>query len=187
MEADILLWIQDNVRTDWLTPIVKSITYLGNGGIIWILLAVAFLFFEKYRRVGYMCATALVTDLLSVNLILKTFIRRARPYEMIEGLTNLIGEQSDFSFPSGHTAASFAVATVLLLRCPKKISIPGLILAILISLSRLYVGVHYPTDILGGVVVGILCGLVGVYYYEWGEKAFSKEKKEAQKKEETKK
>ena len=181
MEADILLWIQDNVRADWLTPIVECITYLGNGGIVWILLAVAFLFFEKYRRVGYMCITALVTHLLSVNLILKTLIHRVRPYEMIEGLTNLIGEQSDYSFPSGHTAASFAVAAVLLLRCPKKISSPGLILAILISLSRLYVGVHYPTDILGGVVIGILCGLVGVYYYEWGEKAFSKEKKETKK------
>ena len=176
MEAEILLWIQNCVRADWLTPLVKCITYLGNAGFIWILLSLMLLLIPRQRRLGCMCASALVFDLLSVNLLVKNLFARTRPYEVIEGLTNLIGKQSDFSFPSGHTAASFAVATVLVMRAPKKLSIPAAVLAVIISLSRLYVGVHYPTDVLGGVFIGILCGVAAVFFVEWREKKIAKKR-----------
>ena len=176
MEANILLWIQENVRADWLTPIVKCITYLGNGGIFWILLTLLFLCMPKYRKTGATCATALIFDLLSVNMLIKNLVARPRPYTKIEGLVHIIGDQSDFSFPSGHTAASFAAVTVLLMCAPKKISIPMTVLAVLISLSRLYVGVHYPTDILGGVVIGVICGVAAVYFVKWIWKKFEKKK-----------
>ena len=86
---------------------------------------------------------------------------------MIPGLTSLIGVQGDFSFPSGHTGSSFAAAVVLFYRMPKKYGIPALVLAVLISLSRVYVGVHYPTDILAGALIGAgiaatLCKLVEI-------------------------
>lgn len=162
MEANILLWVQENLRFDWLTPIVKFITTLGNAGILWIILSALFLILPKTRKVGIMTSLSLILDLLSVNILIKRIVARTRPYEVIEGLTSLIGPQSDFSFPSGHTAASFAFATVILLTMPKKFSIPTLILAFLIALSRIYLGVHYPTDILGGIVIGVLCGIIAV-------------------------
>lgn len=166
MEAVFLLWIQENIRTEWLTPIVKGITYLGEAGWFWIALTALLLCLPKTRKIGVCMALALIFDLISVNLIFKNLFMRTRPYEVIDGLTRLVGEQSDFSFPSGHTAASFAASTVLLLRAPKKLSVPMFVIAILISLSRLYVGVHYPTDILGGAIIGALCALGAVITVE---------------------
>ncbi len=163
MEANILLWVQENLRSDTLTPIVKFITSLGNAGILWIIFSALFLCFRKTRKIGFMTSLSLILDLLSVNVLIKNLAARTRPYEVIEGLTSLIGPQSDFSFPSGHTAASFAFATVILFTAPKKYSVPTLILAFLIALSRIYLGVHYPTDILGGIVIGAICGIASVY------------------------
>ena len=162
MEANILLWVQENLRCDTLTPIVKFITMLGNAGILWIILSALFLCFKSTRKIGVMTSLSLIFDLLSVNILIKNIVARTRPYEVIEGLTSVIGPQSDFSFPSGHTAASFAFATVILLTAPKKYSIPTLIVATLIALSRIYLGVHYPTDILGGIVIGVICGILAV-------------------------
>ncbi|MBE6679797.1 MAG: phosphatase PAP2 family protein [Ruminococcaceae bacterium] len=163
MEANILLWVQENMRSDFLTPIVKFITTLGNAGILWIILSALFLCFKKTRKIGLMTSLALIFDLLSVNVVIKNLVARTRPYEVIEGLTSLIGPQSDFSFPSGHTAASFAFATVILLTAPKKYSIPTLVMAFLIAFSRIYLGVHYPTDILGGIVIGALCSIASYF------------------------
>ena len=167
MEANILLWIQENLRADWLDPIMIGITYLGNAGIFWIALSILLLCLPRRRKLGLTCGASLIFDLLAVNLFIKKVVARVRPYEVIEGLTKIIGEQSDYSFPSGHTAASFAVATVLLMRAPKKLSVPMFVLACLISLSRLYVGVHYPTDILGGALIGALCGILAVYLIDF--------------------
>lgn len=106
-----------------------------------------------------MCAASLVGSVVVNNLFLKNVVARTRPYEVVEGLTRLIEKQSDYSFPSGHTAASFAAAVILFLQLPKKYGIPALILAVLISFSRLYLGVHYPTDVLAGAVSGTLIAL----------------------------
>ena len=178
MEANILLWIQNNLRAAWLDPIVKCITYLGEAGWIWIALSVVLICVKQYRKTGITCGTSLVLHLLVVNVAAKNLFRRTRPYEAIEGLTRIIAEQSDFSFPSGHTSASFAVAVVLLLRAPKKISIPAIVLAMLISLSRLYVGVHYPTDVLGGALTGTVCAFLAVWLVDTVE-AKCKAKKKA--------
>ena len=124
MEETILLWIQNNLRAEWLTPVVKGITYLGNAGILWIILSLVFLIFKKTRKTGICTSTALIFDLLSVNVLIKNLAARTRPYELIEELTILIEKQSDYSFPSGHTAASFAFVSVLWFTAPKKVSIP---------------------------------------------------------------
>ena len=99
-------------------------------------------------------------------LFLKNVVARTRPYEVVEGLTRLIEKQSDYSFPSGHTAASFAAAVILFLQLPKKYGIPALILAVLISFSRLYLGVHYATDVLAGAVSGTLIALAVHWIFE---------------------
>lgn len=170
MEAEILLWIQANLRAPWLDPIVKGITYLGEAGWFWIVLSLVLILTKTYRKTGIECGTSLILHLILVNGAAKNLFRRTRPYEVIDGLVNLVGKQSDFSFPSGHTAASFAVAVVLLMRAPKKISIPAMVLAVLISLSRLYVGVHYPTDVLGGAIIGTLCSFIAVWLVDAVEK-----------------
>lgn len=158
-DANVLLWIQDNLRNPVLTAFFKTITHLGDKGLIWILLTAFLLLFQKTKRIGILSGMALLGSLLINNVILKQLIARIRPYDVIPGLQLLIERQTDFSFPSGHAGSSFAAAVILYKELPKKYGIPALILAVLIAFSRLYVGVHYPTDIIGGAVTGILIAL----------------------------
>ena len=137
------------------------ITSLGNAGIIWIVLAVVLLILPKTRKTGIIVAAALLMDLVLCNLILKNLVARVRPYDVNTAIAILIKKPLDFSFPSGHTAASFAAMTALFLAKMKKAWIAALVLAVLIAFSRLYFYVHYPTDVLGGIVVGILSGIIG--------------------------
>lgn len=137
------------------------ITSLGNAGIIWIVLAVVLLILPKTRKTGIIVAAALLMDLILCNLILKNLVARVRPYDVNTAIAILIKKPLDFSFPSGHTAASFAAMTALFLAKMKKAWIAALVLAVLIAFSRLYFYVHYPTDVLGGAVVGILSGIIG--------------------------
>lgn len=162
MEPNILLWIQDNLRNDVLTPFFVVITSLGNAGILWILITARLLIPKKTRKVGILCVAALLFSFLIDNVLLKNLVARTRPYEVIEGLTYLVKKPVDYSFPSGHTGTSFATAVVLFLSFPKKYSFWFLVLAVLIGFSRLYVGVHYPTDVLAGAIIGTLIA-VGVY------------------------
>lgn len=152
----ILLWIQDNFRNDFLTPIFTFITHLGDYGQLWIVLTLLFLIFARTRKTGILMMFSLLGSLLVNNMILKNLVARVRPYEVVESLNRIIEAQADLSFPSGHTGSSFAAAVVILLMCPKKMGIPAMILAALIMFSRLYVGVHYPTDVIAGAVTGTL-------------------------------
>lgn len=156
LDGNILLWIQEYLRNPVLTEIFTRITHLGDLGQIWILLAGILLLFKKTRKTGIAVALALIFSLLITNILLKNIIARTRPYEVIEGLTILIPKQGDYSFPSGHTSASFAAACAIWKNVPKKYGIAALVLAGLIAFSRLYVGVHYPTDVLGGIVAGLV-------------------------------
>lgn len=154
-DGNILLWIQQYLRQSWLTPAMKFITALGDYGLIWIILTLILLIRQPTRKIGLQCTISLILTSLVVNIGIKPAVARIRPYEMIPGLTLLVRRAVDYSFPSGHSAASFAVAWVIFRNAPKKYGIPVLILAFLISLSRLYVGIHYPTDVLCGILIGI--------------------------------
>ncbi|MBR1422551.1 MAG: phosphatase PAP2 family protein [Ruminococcus sp.] len=164
-EGKILLWIQDNIRNDLLTPIVKGITYLGEAGWFWILLCVVFMAWKKYRPIGLTCSASLAISFV-INFILKLIVARTRPYEAIEGLTRLVGKQSDYSFPSGHTSASMAVSVVMLALLPRKYGVPAFVIGVLVSLSRLYVGVHYPTDVLCAAVIAVCVAICCIRFYK---------------------
>lgn len=160
MELRFLDFLQ-TIHTPLLDRILAFITSLGNAGIIWIVLAVVLQILPKTRKTGIIVAAALLMDLILCNLILKNLVARVRPYDVNTAIAILIKKPLDFSFPSGHTAASFAAMTALFLAKMKKAWIAALVLAVLIAFSRLYFYVHYPTDVLGGAVVGILSGIIG--------------------------
>ena len=155
LDGNILLFLQEYVRNPVLTPVMKVITTLGNGGAIWIALTILLLAIPKTRKIGCMSLIALLGTLLVNNMLLKNLVARTRPYEVIEGLTYIVRKPSDYSFPSGHAGCSFSTACIMYRRLPRRYGVPALILAILISVSRLYVGVHYPSDVLFGVISGI--------------------------------
>lgn len=159
LDGSVLLWIQENLRTEWLTPVMTVITRLGNLGFIWILLCITLLCFKKTRWAGAAGLLALVFSLALNNVFLKRAFARTRPYEVVEGLVLLTKKATDFSFPSGHTASSFAAATAIC--CTLKGSRArwlALAFAALMGFTRLYIGIHYPTDVICGALSGALCG-----------------------------
>ena len=163
-DLPILEWIQANLQSGFLDTVMPIITAFGNGGIFWIACAVLLMFLPKTRRIGFGMAFALTMGLVVCNIILKPGVARIRPYDLQEtlGVTIdlLIKRSHDFSFPSGHTIASFEACTVLMLG-NKKLGIPATLLAILIAFSRLYLYVHYPTDVITSIVLGTLFGIIG--------------------------
>lgn len=165
LDEQILLWIQENVRSDFLSPIMKGITYIGNGGAIMISACFILIVVPKTRKLGILGACALLANVLVNNLIIKNLVSRTRPYEVIKDLTLIIRKQNDYSFPSGHSSASFALSSVIYIETPRRIGIPTMVLATMIALSRLYVGVHYPTDVIGGMITGTLLGCLTCYVY----------------------
>ena len=171
-DSAILLWIQDSLRAGFLTPVMKVITHMGDKGIFWILLTLALLIVRKTRPTGVVCAASMVIGLIVTNLIIKNWVARIRPYELIQGLECIVAKADDFSFPSGHTTNSLACAWVLFRKAPRKWGVAALVLAILIALSRLYVGIHYPTDVLGGAVIGIGSACLALWLMPKLEKKF---------------
>lgn len=171
-DGKILLWIQDYLRFDDLTPWVIRLTKLGNKGLIWIAISVVLLFFKKTRRAGILSILALIGSLCLTNFFLKNYVARVRPYEVLDALHCLIDKESSWSFPSGHASAAFASAMAIYKSRPKRLGVPCLILAFAISWTRLYVGVHYPSDVIGGAVIGALIGLI--VFWLFGEKAYKK-------------
>ena len=164
-DLPVLDWIARHLWCPFLDKVMPVITALGNGGIFWILLAVALIIPKKTRRMGVGMGIALLMGLLFCNLTLKPLCHRIRPYDYqydVFGRTIplLIERPHDFSFPSGHTIASFEGAGVILLN-NKKWGIAALVLAILITFSRLYLYVHYPTDVLASVVLGFGFAFLG--------------------------
>jgi len=162
------------------------ITTLGDGGVFWIIIAVALMLFNKTRKAGFVMAVALLLNVLVTNAILKPMFDRPRPYHIdfiqwakdyiYPNLTHMPGDKS---FPSGHTSICVAGALGLFFglrpawlgsKKPRNWAWTGIVLAALVGVSRIYLGVHYTTDVLGGVLVGVLTGLAALYLIIWLEK-----------------
>ena len=160
IELSILDGIQ-TLHTPFLDKIMVFITRLGDAGIIWIVLSIVLLLIPKTRKSGAVMVVALVVDVLLCNIVLKNLVARTRPYDVNTGVHLLVAKLHDYSFPSGHTAASFASVTALYLAGEKKLWKFALVLACLIAISRLYLYVHYPTDVFGGILFGVISGYLG--------------------------
>ena len=162
-DLPILDWIQANLQSGFMDKFMPFITVFGDAGIFWMVISALMLVFPKTRKTGLGMAIAMMIGLLVCNVTLKPLVARIRPYDLQAelGVTiRLLCEaQHDFSFPSGHTIASFEAAVVMLKN--RKFGIPAMILAVLISFSRLYLYVHYPTDVIVSVILGTLFALIG--------------------------
>ena len=153
-----MLWIQENLR-GLLDPVVEGYTTLGNTGLMWIVLSLAMLCWKPTRKAGVAALAAMVLGLLCTNVVLKHLVARPRPWLDVAGLVPLIQEPDPNSFPPGHTCAAFAAASAWWRTLPRRwMRWTGLGLAGCMGLSRLYVGVHYPSDVIAGALVGLFCG-----------------------------
>ena len=163
-DLPVLDWIQANLQSAFMDKFMPFITIFGDAGIFWMIWAALLLIFPKTRKTGLGMAIAMVFGLIVCNMTLKPLVARIRPYDLQAelGITiQLLGERMhDFSFPSGHTIASFEAAVVML-KNSKKLGIPAMILAVLITFSRLYLYVHYPTDVIASIILGTLFALIG--------------------------
>ncbi len=181
-DLPILDWIQHNLHSGFMDWFMPFITMFGEAGIFWIACAALLLIIPKTRKTGLAMGIALLMGLIICNGILKNVCARPRPYDyQLDTLKNtwadflingklLVEGLSDYSFPSGHTIASFEAAGVLMIR-NKKLGIPALILACLIAFSRLYLYVHYPTDVIVSVILGTAFAFISNWLVNkfWGK------------------
>lgn len=159
-EFAVLDWIQANLRSPIMDLLMTAITTLGNHGLVWFILAGILLLTPKHRKAGVAVLAGLALEVACCNLVLKPLVGRIRPCDVNPAVQLLVARPDDFSFPSGHTGASFAAVSALYFS-RSRLWMPSLILAVLIAFSRLYLYVHYPTDILAGALLGIMTGWAG--------------------------
>ena len=167
----------------FFTPFFEFISLLGKGGIFLILLSMALMFFKRTRRFGTAMLLGVSIGAVFTNLFLKVVIARPRPYADEAGIYRqlwlTVGQnvESDYSFPSGHTTAAFDTMTPAFILGKRRVKIAAAAFALLMGLARIYLVVHFPSDVLGGVVVGIVAGCLGVLvaqklprrWYQWEE------------------
>lgn len=159
-ELAVLDWLQAHLRCDFLDAVMPWISRICDHGEIWILLAAVLLLLRKHRWTGMSLSFALILDLICCNIVLKPLVGRVRPFLVNTAVELLTAPPADASFPSGHTAASFA-AVFALRASGSPLWKPALVLAAGIAFSRLYLYVHWPTDVLGGILVGAAAGWAG--------------------------
>lgn len=152
-ESGILVWIEQNLRNPIMDPVMFFFSWINNAGLWAIAMVVLFLIWRKYRDVGITAMISLALEFFLINIVIKPWVQRIRPYDVNEAIHILVDTPTDYSFPSGHTGAAFAVAFVVLLCMSWKWGISIMAIASVIAFSRLYNGVHYPTDVLGAMVI----------------------------------
>ena len=163
LELQILLFIREYLTNPVLDFLMPKITFLADDGWFWIALAIICLIFPKTRKTGAVMGLALIMGLVVCNITLKPLVARIRPYDLMPSIQVLVDHLSDFSFPSGHTVASFEGAFAIFLTQKKRFGVPAIVLASVIAFSRLYLFVHYPTDVLVGVILGTAFGFIAKF------------------------
>lgn len=157
LDWTILHWIQNEMVCPALDFLMPKITMLGNGGAVWLLAAGGLVCTKKYRRQGLLLLAGLAAGVLVGNVALKNLVARPRPCWLDPSVHLLIALPTDYSFPSGHTLASAIGATVLT-ETDRRFGLIAIPLAVLIAFSRLYLYVHFPSDVLTAAVLGVFLG-----------------------------
>lgn len=157
----LLRWIRDTFQCGALDFLMPKITALGNGGAVWVVAAACMTISKKYRKFGIAMFAALAAGVLVGNVCLKHLIARPRPC-WLESIQLLIKNPTDYAFPSGHTLSS-VIGAFMLTAANRKFGLPAVLLAVLIGFSRLYLYVHFPSDVLASAVIGVLLGSITVY------------------------
>ena len=177
LDLSVFEWVQ-GIRNPILTVLMKVITTLGDEGILFIAIALVLLVTKKYRKIGFAMLASLGVMLICNNFVLKEIFARERPFNLFETFPekyaewggeaakyiypDMVKAPHSYSFPSGHTSSAFTFAMAITMVLKKKgIAIPAFIFAFLMGISRIYVGVHYPTDVIVGAVVGIIYAIIG--------------------------
>lgn len=188
LDGNLLIGIQQALNADWLTPVMKTITMFGEDGIFWICICALMLLFRRTRRLGIICSLSLLFTFIACNLCLKPLVDRIRPWVTFQMVNAMLPPPGDASFPSGHSANSMAPAWALFIatmpvkthsgrsydevRClgwrgegisPRmmhKFGIAAVVLAVLVGISRLYLGMHYPSDVICGLLLGMIIAVV---------------------------
>lgn len=159
LDFNLLYRIQDGMRCGFLDFLMPKITLFGNSGALWIIIAVALLFQKKYRKHGILLLAGLLIGAVVGNLILKNLFMRPRPCWLDPSVRLLISVPKDYAFPSGHTLSSVVAATILT-ATNRRFAWAAIPLAALISFSRLYLFVHFPSDVVAAVILGIAIGFL---------------------------
>ena len=160
-EGGMLLWLQETLRNPVTDAFFSAYTQLGNAGALWIVLSAVMLLHPKTRKAGFWALIAMLFGLLCTNVVLKHLVGRTRPWLVLEGLMPLVTEDDPNSFPSGHTCAAFACCvTWARFASGRGVKVLCVALAALMGVSRLYVGVHFPSDVLAGCAVGCFCAFL---------------------------
>lgn len=152
----ILFVINKYIQNKYLDKLMPVVTSMGNLGIVWIIMAAALILDKPYRSIGDVVILTLIISTIVGEGIVKHIVRRVRPCNEKSSLNMLISKPMSYSFPSGHTLSSFAAAEVLSMYFTEY-KLIFMIIAFLIALSRIYLYVHYPTDVIAGIILGILC------------------------------
>lgn len=161
IDFSVLDFIQEHVRCTLLDLIMPLITRFGDMGLFWLVLGSFLVMFRRSRKCGINIVMAITGGFVICNLLLKNLIQRSRPC-WLEPLSDmLIAVPSDYSFPSGHSMVSFAAATVIF-HYNKRAGIAALAFAVLIAVSRMYLYVHFPTDVICGSLIGAVMGIITV-------------------------
>ena len=153
IDTSILLSLQDSLRSGVLNAVMIFFTYLGNGGALWLILAAVFMATKKYRYFGFSIFFCVAVCWIMSDPVLKNIVQRPRPVFAIEGLSALTAIPSSYSFPSGHACSSFAASYVIVRQFGRRGAWIYLVAAC-IAFSRIYVGVHYPSDVIAGALLG---------------------------------
>ncbi|MCI9224248.1 MAG: phosphatase PAP2 family protein [Acutalibacter sp.] len=166
-DSAVMTFVQSGFHNPVTDTIFPAVTYLGESGIFWILLSLLIIALGRkngWRTTGCLMLAAMLLGLLLGEIALKNIICRPRPFQEMPEISLLIPPPSGYSFPSGHSCASFAAATIIFLK-DKRPGTAALALAALIAFSRVFLFVHYPTDVLAGSLLGVLCALAAAYGY----------------------
>ena len=166
-DSAVMTFVQSGFHNPITDTVFPAVTYLGESGIFWILLSLLIIALGRkngWRTTGCFMLAAMLLGLLLGEIALKNIICRPRPFQEMPEISLLIPPPSGYSFPSGHSCASFAAATIIFLK-DKRPGTAALALAALIAFSRVFLFVHYPTDVLAGSLLGVLCALAAAYGY----------------------